>query len=357
MAPLDWGLGHATRCIPVISALLAAGAEVIIAAEAETKILLEQEFPNCQFLPLKGYRVRYSRKKLWLPVKILLQLPGIFAGIYRERRWLKRTIATHQPDLVISDNRPGLSHPKIPCIYMTHQLLVKTGNRFMEKLAQKLHYHYINRFTKCWVPDLAGAAGLAGELSHPKSVPEVPLSYIGPLSRFSKAAVEKKFDLAVLISGPEPQRSIFENLLLEQLKDYNGPVLLVRGLPGASRSDIQTGKNIECHDHLGAEALNLAIQQSKLVICRSGYSSVMDLVTLQQQAVLVPTPGQTEQEYLAGWLMQRKVFYSMQQEDFSLNQAVAQAENNFWEIPQIDAAVYKEVVTQLLREFQQQRPA
>ena len=198
VAPLDWGLGHATRCIPVISALIKQHCTVIVAAEGQNKTLMQKEFPQLQFIELRGYRVRYSRKKFWLPVKLLWQLPKIMYRIYAENRWLKKAIKEYRVDGVISDNRMGLHNKQIPCVYITHQLTIKTGSLFTESLAQKIHYHYINKFKACWVPDAEGVVNLAGELSHPATLPKMPVKYLGSLSRFEKAAVENQYDLCII---------------------------------------------------------------------------------------------------------------------------------------------------------------
>ena len=176
IAPLDWGLGHATRCIPIIAALIQQNCTVIVAAEGKLRTLLQKEFPDVQFIELRGYRVQYSRYRFWMPVKLLLQLPKILYRIYAENRWLKKAVKEHSIHAVISDNRMGLFHKTIPCIYITHQLTIKTGNRFTESIAQKIHYHYINKFSACWVPDAEGSLNLAGALSHPAKLPKVPPS-------------------------------------------------------------------------------------------------------------------------------------------------------------------------------------
>lgn len=327
VAPLDWGLGHATRCIPIIYSLLAQNFEVIIAAEGAAKILLKTEFPDVVFTHLKGYNIRYSSKGSLLPLRLLMQFPGLMRSVFSEHLWLKKIIQEYNINLVISDNRLGLFHKKIPCIYITHQLQIKTGNRFTERLAQKIHYFFINKYNSCWVPDNKENNNLAGALSHPKKLPATIVKYIGPLSRFEKTATPKKYDLLVLISGPEPQRQIFETLLLDQLRTFSGKTLLVRGLPGneATGSFFNSADNITIVNHLAAADLNIALLQSEMVICRSGYTSVMDLVKLQRKAILVPTPGQTEQEYLAAYLMQQQLFCSVTQKDFSLPLALKNA--------------------------------
>ena len=322
VAPLEWGLGHATRCIPIITSLLEQDCEVLIGAEGAAKELLEREFPQLVFLTLKGYRMRYSRKSYLLPLRLLLQFPKMISSIRNERRWLKKAIDEHKIDAVISDNRFGLHNPAVPCIYITHQLTIKTGNRFTQSLAQKFHYHFINKYNECWVPDAQGEVNLAGILSHPKHLPKIPVRYIGPLSRFEKITVEKKYELAVIISGPEPQRTIFEDLLLKQLKFYQGNILFVRGMPGNSAIQPGSNSNIEMRDHLNATELNKAIQESGMIISRCGYTTVMDLIKLQMLAILIPTPGQTEQEYLADHLAHAHLFCCCTQKGFSLDSAL-----------------------------------
>jgi uncharacterized protein (TIGR00661 family) len=319
VAPLDWGLGHATRSIPVIKGLLLRDCEVIIAAEGQSKALLEKEFPKLLFIDLGGYRMHYSRKVFWMPVTLLLQFPKMILAIYREHAWLNKMIKKHAVDAVISDNRMGLYNSSVPCIYITHQLRIKTGNRFTEWLAQKIHYHFINKYNECWVPDAAGEINLAGELSHPVLLPKVPVKYIGPLSRFEKTPAEIKYGLLIILSGPEPQRTVFEKMLLKDLQTFPGRVLLVRGLPANSVIPQPGSSSLEIQNHLPARELNHAILQSEIIVSRCGYTTVMDLVRLQKKAILVPTPGQTEQEYLSGYLMKQKLFFCTSQKSFSLS--------------------------------------
>mgnify|MGYP006333074001 CR=1 FL=1 len=327
VSPLDWGLGHATRCIPVIFKLLQLGCNVSIAAEGAGKILLEKEFPSLNFIELRGYRMQYSRNKFWMPVKLLIQLPKLVYRIYAENRWLKNKAEEYKFDLIISDNRLGLSHKKITCVYITHQLKIKTGNRFTENLAQKIHYHFINKYKTCWVPDADGEINLAGELSHPVGLPATPVKYIGPLSRFNKTGAEIKYDLCIILSGPEPQRSVFEKIMLKNLENYSGKAFLLRGLPGEPDIRKDLSNTLETQNHLPAAELNLIIQQSRMVICRSGYTTVMDLVKLQKKAILVPTPGQTEQEYLAEYLHKGWLFFSTTQQGFVLQNVLTKAAN------------------------------
>lgn len=316
-------MGHATRCIPLINELINQDCTVYIAAEGATSSLLKKEFPSLNFLPLMGYRMKYSRKKYFLPLKILLQLPKIIFTIYREHQWLQRVVKNYRIDAVISDNRFGMYDSSIRSVYISHQLLIKTGNRFTEKIAQRIHYYFIKKYNECWVPDYE-TNSLAGELSHPSNLPG-NMKYIGCLSRFELRDTEKKYELLVSISGPEPQRSVFEKLVLNGLMSYAGRVLFVRGLPATNENLETTNSRIVIKNHLSAKELNDAILQSGMVISRCGYTSVMDLVKLEKKAILIPTPGQTEQEYLAKYLMEKKMFYTVVQKDFNLKKVLLEA--------------------------------
>lgn len=321
VAPLDWGLGHATRCIPIIKELADLNCEVVIAADKHIYSLLKKEFPSTVFLRYKGYEMEYSRNKRWLSLKLLRQVPRILWNIKKENSWLNKVIDQYKIDAVISDNRFGMHSKKVPCIYITHQLLIKTGNNFTEKTAQKIHSYFIRKYKTCWVPDRK-QNGLAGALSHPKKTMPI-VKYIGPLSRFHKIEnTEKKFDLLVSISGPEPQRSIWEKTILSELKNYEGNVIVIRGLPNEAEEINILNSKLKIFNHLPAPEFNIALEQSDLVISRSGYTTIMDLVKLKKNAILVPTPGQTEQEYLAKFLMKKNFFYSTSQKNFSLKESL-----------------------------------
>jgi uncharacterized protein (TIGR00661 family) len=324
VAPLDWGLGHATRCIPIITALRAQGLEVFIGAEKAGAALLQKEFPSIKIIPLNGYNISYSETKRFFLWKMIVQFPKIIMAIKREKNWVKKIIDDYKIDIVISDNRFGLYNNNAHCIFITHQLKIKTGNSFTEKIAQKINYKYINRFNEGWIIDEEGNDNLAGDLSHPKLLPHLPLKYIGALSRFKKYVVEKKYDLLVILSGPEPQRTIFENILLEQIQVLKLDIVVVRGLP--SEENILEVGDIKIYNHLRAASLNELILASKTIIARSGYTTVMDIAALQQKAIFVPTPGQTEQEYLAAYLSEKKYCLAETQDGFNLQAALDKLE-------------------------------
>jgi uncharacterized protein (TIGR00661 family) len=326
VAPLDWGLGHTTRSIPVIKELIANNAEVIIAVEGPHKVLLSREFPEATFIHLDGYRINYAKTKAGLFRKIFFQIPKILKAIHTENEWLQKVIQDQRIDAVIADNRFGLHHKGVPCIFITHQLLIKSPfGTWSEKILQKWNYRNINKFSACWIPDHEAAENLAGSLSHPDKKPSIPFRYIGILSRFEKKEIEeKKNHLLFILSGPEPQRTIFENKIINEISHYNGTAVIVRGLPGSSSIIPSTGM-IQFYNHLPASELNKEIAMAQYIISRSGYTTVMDLVTLKKKSILVPTPGQTEQEYLARYLMQKNIAVTMNQKTFSLTAALHKA--------------------------------
>jgi len=324
VAPLDWGLGHATRCIPIIRSLLEAGHEVVLAGEGKQAILLSREFPQLTILPLRGYRITYSKKDWQLPFKMAAQLPKIFRAIRHENQWLKEQIEKQSIDLVISDNRYGLFQPGTPSIILTHQLTILTPFGIGQKWLQRIHYQLLKRFNEIWVPDSAHIPNAAGILSHPKKLPPNPLYYIGWLSRFEPVKTPATYTYCILLSGPEPQRTLLEQKLIGDLQKVKEKVLFVRGLP--DEQDLPDfPNNITCKNHLTGTALQEALHASEWIISRSGYTTVMEILHLQKKAILIPTPGQTEQIYLAQQLLQQQWAFSVEQNKFNFNDAVAAA--------------------------------
>ncbi len=347
ITPLDWGLGHATRCVPIIRFLEQSGHTIFIAGEGKQQDLLRKEFPAATFLPLRGYRIVYPSYKKKFKLKIASQVVKMIAAIRHEHRWLIAMTEQYHFDAVISDNRFGLYHSSIPSVFLTHQLHIRTGlGKWIDKIIQKLNYSYINRFSVCWVPDCERGMNLAGELSHSHKLPNA-VTYIGPISRLNKLSTYQKYDIAIILSGPEPQRSILEDKLLSQLKNFTGTGVFVRGLPGESRISTTIGR-VEVFSHLHSEELSIRVSQSGLVISRSGYSTIMDLVSLGKKAILIPTPGQTEQEYLAAHLHSKKIFYVAEQDQFSLNQTLQQAASFPFVMPEFSMDQYKKNIIQFV---------
>lgn len=328
VVPLDWGLGHATRCLPVVSYLLSEGHEVVTAGEGRAAAVLKANLPAVSILPLRGYRVSYGRKRSSFMLRIAWQIPKVLRAIRRERRWLRKLLQSERFDLVISDNRYGLYAEEVRSVILTHQLQVVSGmGKAADRIARKLHYRLLGRFTACWVVDNPGSAGLGGVLSHPAAVPR-NARYIGWLSQFPappKEVRETSGQVLVLLSGPEPTRSLFESVLLKQasaLPQYH--FIVAAGVP-AGKMPEGLPSHIRYHPYLGTSDLLEAILRSELVICRSGYSTLMDLAVLRKKALLVPTPGQTEQEYLGKWLHENAAWRAVRQERLNLERDIPAA--------------------------------
>jgi hypothetical protein len=267
---------------------------VVLGVTNTTALIFDEEFPGLQKVEMEPYAISYS-KILPLPLKLLLDSGRILRVIKKEREQLKAIIKTHGVDVVISDNRFGLSNPAVESIYITHQLQIQAG--LFSGLANGIHRSYIKQFNRVWVPDFEGKDALAGELSANHSLKNV--SYIGPLSRLKQEEAIAPFDVLCLLSGPEPQRTVLENDLLKYLPG-NKEIVIVRGTKKTMETPVPPA--VRMIDLPGAKELSRLIQAADTVICRSGYSTLMDLHALQKKKqILIPTPGQSEQLYLAAY--------------------------------------------------------
>jgi predicted glycosyltransferase len=329
ICPLDWGIGHATRCVPVIRHFLEQHFRVIIAADGKGLEFLKLEFPGCRCIRFPGTTVNYSAGKRF-SLKMLFLSPSLLTGIFMEHHQLKKIILSERPDIIFSDNRYGLWNKACECIFMTHQLKVipPRGFGIFSGIVNGILWFFIRKFDECWVPDEAGGENLAGKLSHANI--SFPVSYIGLLSRFdtrnaSDDNEEMKFDFLALLSGPEPQRTTFGKILLAQITGSSLRGLVVQGSPGED-TVYQLTENIQVISHLDTAKLKVAMIASKVIICRPGYSTLMDLAALGKNAILVPTPGQTEQEYLAERLTEKDLFFSVTQEHFQLDEALEKSQ-------------------------------
>ena len=351
VAPLDWGLGHATRCIPLIRSLLTNGAAVWLAGEGTIAVLLKTEFPELPLLPLPAYGIRYGKTKYGTLATLMRQLPKLRRAIRREQAWLQEIVATHQIDAVFSDNRYGLHHPDVISVFITHQLLVKTPLRATDALLQKFLYRYINQFDACWVPDAEGPLNLAGDLAHPQKPPRIPVTYLGPLSRFALQPPVLTHYVLILLSGPEPQRTLLEEKILEQTKLFQNPIFMVRGLPGHTGLP-PVPYQVTIVNHLPAATLQKAIEAAAFVVSRCGYSTVMDMMMLRKKCIFVPTPMQTEQEYLAQQLLKKSFALSIPQQKFNLKAAVTLAASFPYRFPELAPGTLDDAVQALLSAIQ-----
>ncbi len=298
IAPLNWGLGHASRCIPIIKALLEANFEPIIASDGEALTLLQKEFPSLKTYTLPSYNISYTKRGFFLKFKLLQKIPSVYKAVKKEREKVAQIIKKEAISGIISDNRFGVFSDKIPSVYITHQLKVLSGLTTI--ITSVLHQYIIKKFDECWVPDVNKNPTLSGKLSHLR-LSNIRIKYIGGLSRFKpcKTLKKHKYSLMILLSGPEPQRTLLETKLVTELKNYDKKTLIVRGVVNRKNAlDIQA-ENVDVVDYLLSEELAQKIHQSELVISRSGYSTIMDMAALNKKVFFIPTPGQLEQEYLA----------------------------------------------------------
>lgn len=315
VAPLNWGLGHATRCIPIIKALEAHNFNPIIASDGVALALLKKEFPHLVSVELPPYDISYAEKGKNFKWKLLAQMPKMFKAVYGERKKVNQIIENHSIVGIISDNRLGVFSAKIPSIFMTHQVNVLSGKTSW--LTTKVHSKFISKFDQCWIPDNDSMSNLTGKLGHLKK-PLKNLIYIGPLSRFEKRRRKIKYDLMVILSGPEPQRTILEQKIIKELESYEGNVVFIKGVVEANQICSVIG-SITFYNFMNSEQLENTFNQSEKVLCRSGYTTVMDLAKLGKKAFFIPTPGQYEQEYLAEKYNTDGIAPCCNQEEFSID--------------------------------------
>jgi predicted glycosyltransferase len=441
IAPLDWGLGHTTRCIPIIRALQEKNFDVVIACNSNQKLILQSEFPKASFVNLPGYGLSYSRHRWQTILKLIFQLPNILIAIKRENLQFKRILDQFIPNVIISDNRYGVFSSSIRSVFLTHQVKIITGaGGLADLLAASATHKWIRRFTECWVPDFEGSFNLAGKLSHPERQPSFPLRYIGPLSRFEQCGLEDgnadhassaryapnahnagnadnggnpgnadnagssrnadnagnagntdnagngrnarhtdnagnsrnadnagnagdtdnagncrnarnagKDYILVILSGPEPQRTILESILLKQLAAIPGKAVVVRGLPNESNKP-DSSRNITILSFADTKVLNGLICDAKVVISRCGYTSVMDLFKLGKKAIFIPTPGQAEQEYLGEYLGEQKLAVIATQDKLNLSTALTLVDT-IRLTPPPSMELYREVINQLEKDL------
>ena len=311
VAPLCWGLGHASRCIPIINQLLDQGNTVSIASDGEALLLLKQEFPKLASFELPEYAINYKYPSMI--VNMAVQGPKILNAVQKEKSTAEEIAVSWNADILISDNRLGFRAKNTKNIYVTHQLNIPHPNKLIATIANRLHHYYINKYDHCWVPDAKGDQSLAGKMTQTHI--DIEKHYIGIQSRFIKKETIQDVDLAIILSGPEPQRTYLETKLLKkciQLSDKT--IILVRGTEKLPNINIELDHLTVCN-LLTSSDLNDIINRTKHVVCRAGYSSIMDLMVLEKGAILIPTPGQYEQEYLAEELDGKFGFRSIKQEE------------------------------------------
>lgn len=309
VAPLNWGLGHASRCVPLIERLQCEGHEVVLGGDGESLSLLRKHFPTLAVLPLAPLELRYGSGKRQV-LAMVRALPKIIRSARLDHRMLENYLLYEQIDEVISDNRFGLWSHKTRCIYMTHQLTVALPRpwQWLEPLVARWHRRIIARYNECWIPDETvmpnGQTGLAGRLSHPAVLPPNG-KYIGALSRFAGKAYQpdNTYKVVAILSGLEPQRTMLEKELCKRYENADESVLIIRGKIQGPPTVVKHGK-LTIVPWLDDDHTAAYLTGAERIICRSGHSSVMDMYALGVMSKVEwhPTPGQPEQEYLAAYL-------------------------------------------------------
>ena len=318
VAPLNWGLGHATRCIPIIRQLQKEGYTPLLASDGAALQLLKKEFPELHCLELPSYHIEYAKNPKNFKWKLIKNSPKTIQSILAERKIIDQWISDFELKGIISDNRLGAYSKKIPSVIITHQLTVFSGKTTW--ITSYIHRLFIKKFEQCWVPDWEGVVCLSGELGHPqKKIKNT--RYIGPLSRLEKREVVQEYDYTILLSGPEPQRSLLEAKIREEMQTFDGKILLVRGI--IDDQPTQNEPPFTIVNYLTSNGIAHAIARCNMVICRSGYTTIMDLAQLEKKAVFIPTPGQYEQVYLAKYFHKKGMVLMCNQTDFSLKKLKA----------------------------------
>ncbi|MGB4771333.1 MAG: glycosyltransferase [Chitinophagaceae bacterium] len=329
--------------VPIIRYLLQFQCQIFVAATGGQKKLLETEFPHLNFLTPPEYDVKYKSNSKGLTFGLFRQIPRLIRVIRNEKAWVEQIVDRYKIDAIISDNRYGFRSNTVPSIIITHQVSPKSGiSGLIDNIVKNVHLRVLQRFTACWIPDAEGSV-LSGKLSCNGQLP-TGFHFIGPLSRF--AGVQTQFTVKskflIVLSGPEPNRTLWENQLLKQLVHYHKPYTIVRGLPGEL---ISFPNSV---NHLPAEKLQKEILEAEAVVCRAGYTSIMDLLALRKTALLVPTPGQTEQEYLAHYLSSQNMFLTMDEEKFSLVDALHKMESFTPHQPHLDYFRFRIYIDELI---------
>jgi len=355
VSPLDWGLGHATRCIPIINHFLQLGHNVILGAYGQSKVLLEKEFPELISIDMPGINMTYQNKGSFA-FTITKQITKYLKSIKEEHSQLQKVVKEYNVQLIVSDNRYGIYSPTVPSIIISHQIniLMPKGLQFASSIVNSWVHKQLNKFDAIWIPDFKGKNAIAGSLSN-NTFAHKHGKYLGILSRFAnknfvevthKNSASTKIKVLAVLSGPEPQRTIFEEILLKTSLPSNYSLKIIRGLPNVNNQLLK--KDVSIINYLGGNELKLEIESCDIYIGRTGYTTIMDLLCIGKQAILVPTPGQPEQEYLGQTLANGNRFQIYEQDSFLIDKSVITQLS----LPsKVDCFQYKKVIDSMLKQL------
>ena len=322
ICPLNWGLGHATRCVPIIRTLSDEGHKVIIAADQGPLAFLQREFPDHEFIKFPGFAPTYSRSNTQV-FKMMAAFPGALRDFRRDHKTVESIVKNYNIGMVISDNRFGCWSKHAHSVFITHQLHIQVPKfwRWTTPVINWFNNSYIKKYDEVWVPDVENEPSLGGKLSHP-ALKGIETKYIGYLSRFTsdnQKVTEKTNKYLVILSGPEPQRTMFEDIVLRQAREIKDNILILRAKPDALDLPRDIPDNVNMFNHVDDKMFVELVNSAEIIVCRGGYSSLMDLAALGRTAFLVPTPGQTEQEYLAKHLSDKEGWGWCRQHEFVIS--------------------------------------
>ncbi len=320
---LNWGLGHASRSLPLIRKYINLGHEVISASDGEALLMLRKELPDQKVMELPGYGIHYSSK--YMPFNLLRYGQGMLKSMKTEHELTDAIVKREQVDCIISDNRYGCYHQVIPSALITHQLQVFTGQKLLDIYIRRQIRGWCRKFSEIWIPDQAPPDNITGELSGIDTSP-VPKYYLGIISELTCKPARGMYDAIAVISGPEPQRTLFEELIIQQLSELGGKYAVVCGKPGTNETTREE-KNLTIIPYMSRAQLSGLLDKTEVIIARSGYTTLMDLANTGHKAILCPTPGQYEQIYLADRLATLGQCIYRRQENLNLNKALIEVKN------------------------------
>lgn len=317
-----WGLGHATRSLVLIRALIERGdrVTVLMAPGAGYRLLQSELGDACEFYPFRDTPAPFSRYPAIFYLRMTAAMPWVLAGYRREHRLTEKLVAERHLDCVVSDSRLGVWSAAVPsyCIFHSIHQRVPFFSRLTERIVERGQRDLLKGFTKVLIPDVVDRGGLSGWLGHDPVFDwgKDRLVYIGPLSSVPRMDVEQDLDVFFSVSGIEPQRGLLERLVLDSLPGLSGRIMVTLGRPGDdARRDI-AGATV--YGYLDRQRQAEMLNRAKLVMTRSGYTTLMELAGIGRKALFVATPGQSEQEYLARFHRERGHVWSVAQKHLDI---------------------------------------
>ncbi len=322
----SWGLGHATRSLPIIRKLIKENHNLTIISSDRSLQLLKKELgPNITYLDIPDYPMLVSENTRQFIAKSMVYWPYFIKRMEDGLQQLQRILRQTSCDRIISDGRYDMYSKSIPSFFISHQMRIMNPLRIQlfEWGSETFNKFFFKRFKEVIIPDFK-ENGLSGDLSHNlKKINENKLHYVGILSDFSYRDLEKDVDYFISLSGPEPQRSILEGRIIDQIDVLQGKIVMSLGK--TEETEVPEQKNIQTYTYLSKDEREELLNRSKLVISRSGYSTIMDLAVIGSKALMIPTPGQIEQEYLAQHLKKTNTCHTTTQDILNLKKDTEKA--------------------------------